>query len=154
MICLILMGGLCFGGHHLKAEADDFGMGRTYRVAAEHYSVETAVTDVIDMHDFARSPKACADDVCIRYHKHCTPKDKGITCAYRVVWQGVVPDGLITITADSAEGLAAAEQEVALAIDRPGGKTVQLPFAAMTAASRDETPPECAGGDFAACDPP
>jgi hypothetical protein len=96
--CLVLAFGLCFEGKHVEATVGDFGLGRTLAVTAEHYRVDTAITDAIDMHDFRKSPKACADDRCVRYNKHCAPADAnpktgGIACEYRFVWPGVVPTG-------------------------------------------------------------
>ena len=151
--CFVLAFGLCFEGKHVKAEAQDFGLGRTLGVTAEHYSVDTAITDVIQMHDFRKSPKACVDGSCIRYHKHCAPAAKGIACDYRLVWPGVLPDGLVTITADDDAALAAAEREVSLIFTRDG-KEAKLPFATMTVRSKDDLPPDCPGAAYDACDPP
>ena len=150
--CLVLAFGLCFAGKDVQATASDFGMGRTLSVTAEHYTVHTAITDVIDMHDFRKAPMACADDRCIRYHKHCAPADKGIVCEYRVVWPSVVPDGLVRITAENDTALDAAEHEVSLIFTRDG-KTVKLPFAMMTVRDKAEAPPECTNADYDACDP-
>jgi hypothetical protein len=150
--CLVLAFGLCFTGKDVQASASDLGYGRTLTVTAEHYSVHTAITDMIDMHDFRKSPKACADDRCIRYHKHCAPADKSIVCEYRLVWPGVLPDGLVRITAENDAALDAAEHEVSLIFERDG-KTVKLPFATMTVRSNDKAPPDCAGAAYDACDP-
>lgn len=130
---------------------DNMGLGFAATVTADHYRVDTGVTDVIDMHDFRKSPKACAEDRCIRYHKHCA---QGISCTYRLVWPGIVPDGRVIITADDPAALADAEREVSLIVDRDG-KTVKLPFTTMTALASSEAPPPCpAGTGFDVCDPP
>ena len=150
--CFVLAFGLCFDGKHVQVTADDFGMGRMLAVTAEHYRVHSAITDVIEMHDFRKSPRACVDDICIRYHKHCVPAEKGITCEYRVVWPGIVPDGLVTITADDDAALDAAEHEVSLAFTREG-KTAKLPFSTMTVRDRSEAPPACTSADYGTCDP-
>jgi hypothetical protein len=151
--CLVLIAALCFSGNDVRANVQNVGFGFAASVTAPHYTLNTGSTDVIDMHDFRKAPQACAEGRCIRYHKHCAPADKGETCAYRVVWPGIVPDGLITVTADSGDAMKAAEGEIALVFDRDG-KTVKLPFAAMTVLASSEEPPPCPGTDFAACDPP
>ncbi|HWD28683.1 MAG TPA: hypothetical protein VG387_16040 [Rhizomicrobium sp.] len=153
LACLVLAFGLCFDGKHVTVESEQFPLGRALTATAERYRVETAATDVFEMHDFRKSPKACADDVCIRYHKHCAPAAKGIVCGYRLVWPGILPDGLVTITADGDAALGAAEHEVSLVVEQ-GGRTAKLPFALMTVRSKDEAPPACRNGAYDACDPP
>lgn len=151
--CFVLIAGLCFSGHNLKAEVHSMGMISAVEVTGAGYVFSTAGTDVIDMHDFRKSPQACQDGVCIRYHKFCTTEGGQTTCQYRVVWPGIVPDGLITVTADNAAALAAAEREVSLQVARDG-KSALLPFTLFRERASVEKPPACPDGNFKLCAPP
>ncbi len=153
--CLIAIAGLCFTGPHVTAEVSNFGsMGYHLTVTADHYVVDHLLTDVIEMHDFRKSPRACVDQHCIGYHKHCEPKDRtadkgAVTCTYHLGIAGVIPDGVVTIIADSEGALADAEREVARI-----GEGYPLPFSLMTVRTAEAEPPVCPGADYAVCAPP
>ncbi|HXC55630.1 MAG TPA: hypothetical protein VNU97_10055, partial [Rhizomicrobium sp.] len=69
---------------------------------------------------------------------------------YRLGIPGVVPDGMVTITADNAAALADAEREVTRI-----GEGYPLPFSLMTVRSDDSDLPLCPPGTaYAACAPP
>jgi len=147
--CFVLIAGLCFSGHSVKADVHQMGMMSAVEVTAQGYVVSTSITDVIDMHDFRKSPSACQDGICIRYHKHCADDAGKIGCIYRVVWPGIAPDGVIHVTADSAAALDTAEREVALRVDRDG-KAALLPFTLFSERAGADAPPDCTD-DFKAC---
>ncbi|MEJ1969315.1 MAG: hypothetical protein WDN03_11890 [Rhizomicrobium sp.] len=153
--CLVLIAGLCFEGHTVKAEVANFGLGYSAEVTGEQYVVRTGGTDVVQMHDFRKAPKACADGVCVRYVKSCQPAHPaGIECRYAVVWPGIVPDGGISVTAASAEALATAGREVSIVVERDG-KSAKLPLSALDVTADAHTLADCpAGMSFDACDPP
>jgi hypothetical protein len=148
--CLIAIAGLCFSGPHVTAEVSNFGsMGYHLTVTADHYVVDHLLTDVIEMHDYRKGPRACVDKQCIGYLKHCVPKDKGVSCTYHLGIAGVIPDGVVTITADSEAALADAEREVTRI-----GEGYALPFSLMTMRSAESEPPVCQGADYAVCASP
>jgi hypothetical protein len=148
--CLIAIAGLCFSNPHVKAEVSNFGLGYTVVVTTDHYVVSHAGTDTIDMHDFRKSPRACVDKHCIGYHKHCETAGKGVACTYHLGIPGVVPDGVVTITADDEAALTGAEHEVTRI-----GEGYPLPFSTMTVRSDATEPPECPPSPgYTACVPP
>jgi hypothetical protein len=148
--CLLAIAALCFSNPHVKAEVSNFGLGYAVTVTADHYTVSHGMTDVIHMHDFRKSPRACIDKHCLSYHKHCDTKGADMVCNYWLGIPGVVPDGLVTITADSGAALIQAEREVARI-----GESSLLPFSAMSVQSDAAAPPDCPGDvAFVACAPP
>jgi len=148
--CLLAIAALCFSNPHVKAEVTNFGLGYAVTVTADHYTVNHGMTDVIHMHDFRKSPRACMDKRCLGYHKHCESKGASIVCDYWLGIPGVIPDGLVTITADSEAALAAAEREVARI-----GESALLPFSTMSVRSAEPAPPDCPGDvAYATCAPP
>ena len=154
LYCLVLIAGLCFSGHHVKAEVSSLPFGYAVTVTADRYKVETAASDVIQMHDFRKAPKACQGDVCVRYHKFCAPKDGKIHCFYRVIWPGIVPDGTFRVDADDGAALALAEQETAIMVHRDN-KEAKLPLTALSVLAKTETLADCPPDlGFNACDPP
>jgi len=137
--CLIAIAGLCFTNPQVKADVTNFGgMGYAVTVSTDHYKVHHVLTDVILVHDYRKEARACVDKQCIGYHKHCEPDGTGLSCTYHLGIPGVVPDGMVRITADSAATLVDAEREVTRI-----GEGYPLPFSLMTVRSDAAEPPNC-----------
>ena len=153
--CMVLVAALCSDAHHVKTQMDNFGLGYVATIIAESYEVHSGATDVIDMHDFRKAPKACVDGTCIRYHKFCAPAAGAkVQCSYRVVWPGIVPDGAVSIVANDRDALTLAEQETSLIVERDG-KSARIPFASMTVLAPANMPDACPQNlTFSDCDPP
>ena len=111
--CLVLLAGFCFTGPHLDMSLQNFGLGYVANVKTASYTAEIIGTDVLTMHDFRHAPKACAENVCMRYIKICGDTLEGeIRCDYRMTWPGLIADGGITVTAQNRDALAEAERDI------------------------------------------
>jgi len=150
--CLAILAGFCFHSPDVDAKLQDTGLGYALTVKTKNYEATTGQTDVIRAYDWRQEPKACADERCVRYHKHCSTGRRVLVCNYQIAFIGETSGGYIAVRAKNHAGLAAAQQEISLWF---GSDAPMLVLSALSTASSTTALAACpAGIDPIQCNPP
>jgi hypothetical protein len=121
------------------------------QIHATGYDVEVIYgSDVIPAPDWAGMASACADDVCISYHKWC--RDDGLFCRYHFGQPGEMQDIVIEITAHDRAGMQRSEGGIGV-MTLDSWKTAEVPLTRFSVTSPSEDAPYCNPRPAPACWP-